>query len=178
MSILGPLRPDIPRSRRKSRIFGLAATWEMLNFTEVLSHYGKNPAPTKEVIPWEKQPYFSTAGYAPVPAFIADRHLWRVPNQPAAPSPGQPLLFGGGRDLAQKERAAADLLPRQAPGLSAGGKGQGRPAGRLAGAFLFLPDRRHRHQPPQERGEPAAPAPPPRGNLCHDGQCGDWAFSG
>ena len=21
------------------------------------------------------------------------------------------------------------------------------------------------------------PAPPPRGNLCHDGQCGDWAFS-
>ena len=94
----------------------------MLYFTEVLSHYGKNPAPTKEVIPWEKQPHFSTAGYAPVPAFIADRHLWRVPNQPAEPSPGQPLLFGGGRDLAQKERAAADLLPRQAPGLSAGGK--------------------------------------------------------
>ena len=74
------------------------------------------------MIPWEKQPHFSTAGYAPVPAFIADRHLWRVPHQPAEPSPGQPLLFGGGRDLAQKERAAADLLPRQAPGLSAGGK--------------------------------------------------------
>ena len=50
MSILGPLRPDIPRSRRKPRIFGLAATWEKLYFTEVLSHYGKNPAPTKEVI--------------------------------------------------------------------------------------------------------------------------------
>ena len=64
----------------------------MLYFTEVLSHYGKNPAPTKEVIPWEKQPHFSTAGYAPIPAFIADRHLWRVPNQPAEPSPVQPLL--------------------------------------------------------------------------------------
>ena len=178
MSILGPSRPDIPRSRWKSRIFGLAAIWEMLYFTEVLSHYGKNPAPTKEVIPWEKQPYFSTAGYAPIPAFIADRHLWRVPNQPAEPSPGQPLLFGGGRDLAQKERAAADLLPRQAPGLSAGGKSQGRPAGRLAGAFLSLPDRRHRHQPPQERGEPAAPAPPPCGNLYHNGQCGGRALSG
>ena len=103
-------------------------------FTEVLSHYGKNPVLSREVTTWEKHQLFSTAGYASVPAFIADRHLWRVPNQPAEPSPGQPLLFGGGRDLAQKERAAANLLPRQAPGLSAGGKGQGRPAGRLAGA--------------------------------------------
>src|SRR5699024_12868828 len=117
---------------------------------------GKNPAPTKEVIPCEKQPHFSTAGYAPVPAFIADRHLWRVPNQPAEPSPVQPLLFGGGRDLAQKERAAADLLPRQAPGLSDGGKSQVRPAGRLAGAVLFLPDRRHQHITPHVRANPAA----------------------
>ena len=30
----------------------------------------------------------------------------------------------------------------------------------------------------KSEGEPAAPAPPPRGNLCHDGQCGNRALSG
>ena len=73
-------------------------------FTEVLSHYGKNPVLSREVTTWEKHQLFSTAGYASVPAFIADRYFGRVPHQPAQPPSRQPLLLGGGRDCAQKDK--------------------------------------------------------------------------
>ena len=89
-------------------------------FTEVLSHYGKNPVLSREVTTWEKHQLFSTAGYASVPAFIADRYFGRVPHQPAQPPSRQSLLLGGGRDCAQKGWTAAHLLPGPAPGLSAG----------------------------------------------------------
>ena len=106
-------------------------------FTEVLSHYGKNPVLSREVTTWEKHQLFSTAGYASVPAFIADRYFGRVPHQPAQPPSRQPLLLGGGRDCAQKGRTAAHLLPGSAPGLSAGDQSQVSSAGRMARAFTF-----------------------------------------
>ena len=147
-------------------------------FTEVLSHYGKNPVLSREVTTWEKHQLFSTAGYASVPAFIADRYFGRVPHQPAQPPSRQPLLLGGGRDCAQKGRTAAHLLPGSAPGLSAGDQSQVSSAGRMARAFYILPYRRRRNQPAQKRSKPEVSAPPPRGNLYYYGQCRGTALPG
>lgn len=87
---------------------------------------------TREVITWEKQPDISTAGHAPVPASGVDSHLWRVPHQPAQPSPSQSLLFGVGCDRSEKERATPHLLPRQTPRLSFRRSRQKQAAGQLA----------------------------------------------
>jgi len=67
---------------QKARIFNASRLAPPQNFTEVLSHHGKKQF-TREVITWEKQPDISTAGHAPIPASGVDRHLWRVPHQPA-----------------------------------------------------------------------------------------------